>query len=1291
MKKLVQSYRRSGLLCLAAGVAASLLATHVSVATPYASKVTKAGTTVNYVLNQDAQGVTILTNGVAMLSEVAPAKGAKSFELPTADTPFSIVVTGNTAKGWVQISDDAFVGSKYYSPRGVAIDSNPKRTTFGAIIVCEGLGGAVGAGGRTTTEGLFIMNADQSDTYGQGNTGYAGNAGFTTSGDSPYKIGLNRDDPTGQDYLVYIGDFVDSHSGVWTADLLNPGATFSELLDNTGRTSTGLVTNSAGQTVHGNIVNGPWVEGVGVDRKMYTLDEDYLTTVVQRYDIGTTTAGYNAAPTPMYTRLASVVGAFPMDAVRDEEGSWWVCQYRWTDSDSLPSLMRWTEGSTAPVWKSGPSTIPLNRAYGAVDIHTGLDLLAVGSSRSVFWIIDIKDPANPKLVREMPHTGATIRDVSFDAAGNLYVVSSSSETLRIYSPGGYTIATTTSDANFDLWTQPELTATAVDAIASEAGADTATFRIARTGGQQALTVAYELTGTATSNVDYTISPTSPVTLPANQAFVDVTVTPNEDGTREPGETVTLTLLPNEGSYGIASPNSATVTITDNDAVVRYWDIDGATAGAGGSGTPSGSWTDSFWSTSVDGTAATATWVAGALPVFSAGTDAVGGYQVDITGSQDVDSIMFEEGTVTLAGGTIALGNNEPTRIALGAGAIINSVIAGSGGLSVENDGNLELGGANTYTGTTTFSKGYIKTASSERIPDASTVDLRSGTTLDLSYIGSGGTETIGGLEGEAGTTVKLYPDVTLTVGGNGLDTTFRGKTPASLPDTDPNWGAGTITKVGAGTLSLGGDVADTLIINGGAVSINTATALGGGTRLITIDGGILRSTSSGQGDPFVPSGRPITIGANNGSISLDVTTAVLMGGANNIISGPGVLTKAGPGEFRTYDAQHSFSKLIVAGGLWTAGHSTNLPYAESFGAVPAVLTPDAITIYGGASIRKAGGQNLALSPNQGITLAGAGTKTIRSYPGYGYETNTATFEITAPITGAGPLQLGTSVDSTSILVLSGNSSYTDGTILSAGNVTVFARNTVGSAVGSGTFAVSAGTLGGDGIIGGPVVVTGGLLAPGYSYNTGPQPVVSVAQPIAALTMGNGLSISGATYNWQLGALSTANPGTDFDQVQLIAGDLSLGAGAQLSIAFTGAATAPSISEPFWQQARQWKVISLSGTAQNPLSSNFVGITGTNGITIGTFSTVADATGVTLVWTPSAVPVTGMAVAGVSEGSITINYTGGFGSQFVLLRTFDLTVPTVSWDRVATNAPGGSSFTIPVGTDPKAFYRIKSEF
>ena len=104
---------------------------------------------------------------------------------------------------------------------------------------------------------------------------------------------------------------------------------------------------------------------------------------------------------------------------------------------------------------------------------------------------------------------------------------------------------------------------ATDADASEQGPDPGEFTFTRTGDTSfALTVNYTLGGTAQNGTDYQ-QPGTSVTIPAGAASATVTVTPIDDAEAEGDETVVLTLTA-DAAYDVGSPNSATITIHDND-------------------------------------------------------------------------------------------------------------------------------------------------------------------------------------------------------------------------------------------------------------------------------------------------------------------------------------------------------------------------------------------------------------------------------------------------------------------------------------------------------------------------------------------------------------------------------------------------------------------------------------------------------------------------------------------------------------------------------------------------------
>jgi len=143
----------------------------------------------------------------------------------------------------------------------------------------------------------------------------------------------------------------------------------------------------------------------------------------------------------------------------------------------------------------------------------------------------------------------------------------------------------------------------------------------------------------------------------------------------------------------------------------YWDTNGITAGAGGaapSGTLGG--TDTCWNTDSSGGSggSIGAWTGGKLAHFAAGTDAVGSYNVSISGTQHIGGLYFDEGTVTLSGGVLQLPVIVPVYVANGLTATINSPLSITlGGLIKSGAGTLVLTGINTYSDSTTISNGVL--------------------------------------------------------------------------------------------------------------------------------------------------------------------------------------------------------------------------------------------------------------------------------------------------------------------------------------------------------------------------------------------------------------------------------------------------------------------------------------------------------------------------------------------------------------------------------------------------------
>ena len=653
-------------------------------------------------------------------------------------------------------------------------------------------------------------------------------------------------------------------------------------------------------------------------------------------------------------------------------------------------------------------------------------------------------------------------------------------------------------------------------------------------------------------------------------------------------------------------------------------------------------------------------------------------------------------TLTLASGLIDSGGFDQT---------IQSVIAGSSGLTKTNGGVLTLGGNNIYSGATLINGGTLRLGANQGIPSASAVSIAAGgAALDL----HGYNGTVGSLSGgDPSYTNVSFAGGSLTSGGDNTSTFFNG-------NMDSN---GTFIKAGSGTFTqTNGITLGSIHVTSGVYSINSALRFGPSdgtaTNAVTIEGGTIQETGSGGGSSFIFAYRPIIIGTNGATFDVSAGSAIYY--YNGIISGNGSLTKTGPGELRTFagtngiigvpgGGTNGFAKLVISGGQWTVGQGSLLAGDFSYGTVPASFMADNITIQNGATNRTVGGAAVVLHPNRGVflgagggvfrcdgqplTIQGAisgtgnltkegsrvltltGTNTfsgsitldagtlavsrddcLGAVPGLvstnaialnggslqaaanltldtkrgitlgsnggGLITSGGNLTFSGVIAGPGPL----TISGTKVVSLGTANTYLGGTVINGGKL--FARNATGSATGSGGIAATNGVLGGDGTLAGAVITAGtNVLTPGYAYVTDLAGTNLVQKEIAKLTLQNGLDMSnGGVYFWQLGADSIANPGTDFDQVELTGGNLVLGGGAVLSINFTNV-SGPDPTNSFWAANHSWRIIKLSGSAANPGSSNFTALS--NAVyAAGTFATSVDTDGsILLNYTSALVPPT----------------------------------------------------------------------
>jgi hypothetical protein len=132
--------------------------------------------------------------------------------------------------------------------------------------------------------------------------------------------------------------------------------------------------------------------------------------------------------------------------------------------------------------------------------------------------------------------------------------------VTVQADGAYTVGTpSTAMVTIADDDRPVVTIVAADASASEAGPDSGTFTITRTGPTTAsLRVTYTVNGLAQSGVDY-VALGSQLFIPAGSSTATLTVTPIADGVSEPAESVNVFLTTNAG-LSVGTPGNATVII-----------------------------------------------------------------------------------------------------------------------------------------------------------------------------------------------------------------------------------------------------------------------------------------------------------------------------------------------------------------------------------------------------------------------------------------------------------------------------------------------------------------------------------------------------------------------------------------------------------------------------------------------------------------------------------------------------------------------------------------------------------
>jgi autotransporter-associated beta strand protein len=336
-----------------------------------------------------------------------------------------------------------------------------------------------------------------------------------------------------------------------------------------------------------------------------------------------------------------------------------------------------------------------------------------------------------------------------------------------------------------------------------------------------------------------------------------------------------------------------------------------------------------------------------------------------------------------------------------------------------------------------------------------------------------------------------------------------------VEDGNVTLATGTLS-LGAGTVTVGPGAALTL-----DASARISTTAGS---TVTLNGGTLRSSNTGNAGTFFDIDSQIILGAGGGSFFYGGTMLNIVQ-TGTVISGAGNLTKTGSGVLAfASTGNYTGATIVTDGELRVRTSNDRLPTTTAV----TVSTPGILNLNGlNQRIGSLSGNGLVglggTTATTGVLTVGDATSTTFS----GSLRDIANAGAGGVATGNGKLtKVGTGA-----LTLSGASTYTGATTISAGSLVV-----TGSLTGTAKVDIS-GTLAGNGVIttaaaGNISLLSGGIISPGTSVGT------------LTMTLGTGGSLSltaGVTVGTASLMYELAAPGAS-DKIVVTGGPLDIGNG-----------------------------------------------------------------------------------------------------------------------------------------------------
>jgi hypothetical protein len=444
------------------------LTVRIAYATPYASAITNNNGTVLFYLNESGATVYVVFEDGSTNSLGIVNAGPSTFGLG-AHTSYQIFCskTGNGSP--TLISSDTFSNSIWVNARGVTVNQNPKiGSLFGRIYAGCGGSGTNGPGSPGyKAQGIYAMNPDQTTALGRGTNAY-GSATFANSGmNGPWRMRVAPDN------TLLVGDFSTTNAALWQ---FQPDLSDSNLVlaiigqaaaaaagihgdmfgtpTMTGSLAAGnlvLYTADSGMAVPSAVIAPNLVLGPGTYRGSYNC--------IFRYNIGSGPLPWNHPPDYAYTVGLDGIPELRTEVEVGKDGKI-ICGFGRANL-SFGNIQILDPGGASVLYNSlanyGGASDPWNGTNGcgfAVGTYAGVRISPDGRYLAS---LDIDNGVTLALLTNGIPDDTTIfgipnppisdnsRGLDWDAANNLYVISSGQRLLRIYSLGVTATCVTSND------------------------------------------------------------------------------------------------------------------------------------------------------------------------------------------------------------------------------------------------------------------------------------------------------------------------------------------------------------------------------------------------------------------------------------------------------------------------------------------------------------------------------------------------------------------------------------------------------------------------------------------------------------------------------------------------------------------------------------------------------------------------------------------------------------------------------------------------------------------------------